>query len=90
MDDTGFLVQIPDALRDLDDDVPGEILAEIGELHDLMEEFATLADCWEREDESAVVLLHLAKTWLHTDVPTRGSNTPNSPRTTAIARCPDG
>lgn len=40
MHDTLLLVQVPDALRHLEDDVARELLGEVGELDDLVEELA--------------------------------------------------
>ena len=40
MDDALLLVQVPDALRHLEDDVPRELLGEVGKLDDLVEELA--------------------------------------------------
>jgi hypothetical protein len=45
MHNTTLLVQIPQAVCDLQDDVTSKVLAEIRELDDLMEQLATLANC---------------------------------------------
>lgn len=45
MHHAALLVQMPDALRHLDDDVAGQSLAKVGELYDLMEQLATFHDC---------------------------------------------
>ena len=49
VDDTTLLVQVPDALRDLEYDVACQILAEVGKLDDLVEKLATLHHCGVRE-----------------------------------------
>jgi hypothetical protein len=44
MNDTTLLVQIPNAVCDLEDDVSCEILAKVCQLDNLMEQFTTLAN----------------------------------------------
>ena len=45
VDDTTFFVEVSNSLRDLKDDMACEILAEIGEFHNLVEQFASFHDC---------------------------------------------
>jgi hypothetical protein len=54
MDDTTLLVQIPDAVCDLEDDMSREILAKVCQLDNLMEQFATLADFNHRRQKTPV------------------------------------
>jgi len=42
VNDTPLLVEIPDSLGDLEDDVPGKCLGEVGEFDDLVEKFSAL------------------------------------------------
>lgn len=45
MHDPALLMQVPDALRHLQDDVPRQVLAEVRQLHDLVEQLAALEHC---------------------------------------------
>lgn len=42
MNDTTLLVEVPNTMRHLKNDVPREVLTEVGKLNDLVEELAAL------------------------------------------------
>jgi hypothetical protein len=44
MDHTALLVEVPNALGNLEDDVSGQLLRKVGEFDNLVEEFATFQD----------------------------------------------
>jgi len=41
MNDTSFLMKIPDSVSDLEDDMSGKLFGEVGEFDDLVEKFSS-------------------------------------------------
>lgn len=70
---TSLLVQVSNAVSDLEDDVPAELFAKVRELDNLVEELSSLHDCPREKDRAGRRQLPRLPARIHPDFVDRGT-----------------